>query len=93
MARATCYQLHLLYDKYHDAQCELVDSLAERIQLPGGISIAMAADIAETRQSESHLVPTKRFAVQFLRLPEAHQSSTERLADARRVSEIGDDSI
>jgi starvation-inducible DNA-binding protein len=48
VAGATFYQLHLLFDKHHEEQSELVDTIAERIQLLGGISIAMAADVAET---------------------------------------------
>ena len=40
---ATFYQLHLLFDKHFGEQSELVDTVAERIQLLGGISIAMAA--------------------------------------------------
>src|SRR6187200_734252 len=40
----TFYQLHLLYDKHAGEQSELVDAIAERIQLLGGISLAMAAD-------------------------------------------------
>src|SRR5256884_751752 len=44
---ATFYQLHLLYDKHYGEQAELVDALAERIQTLGGISVAMAADVAE----------------------------------------------
>src|SRR5512133_4080624 len=47
VAGPTFYQLHLLYDKHHDEQVELVDSIAERIQLLGGVSIAMAPDVAE----------------------------------------------
>ena len=38
---------HLLFDKHYGEQAELVDSIAERIQLLGGVSIAMAADVAE----------------------------------------------
>ena len=41
------YQLHLLFDKHYGEQNELVDALAERIQLLGGVSIAMAPDVAE----------------------------------------------
>src|SRR5438876_1397409 len=52
VAGATFYQLHLLYDKHHGEQDELVDSIAERIQLLGGVSIAMAPDVAETTQIE-----------------------------------------
>src|SRR6476469_5986004 len=44
----TFYQLHLLFDKHFNEQVELVDAIAERIQLLGGVSIAMAADVAET---------------------------------------------
>src|SRR5262249_7182794 len=43
----TFYQLHLLFDKHYDEQVELVDQLAERIQMLGGLSYAMAADVAE----------------------------------------------
>src|SRR5258706_6690619 len=45
---ATFYLLHLLFDKHHDEQAELIDTIAERIQTLGGSSIAMAADVAET---------------------------------------------
>ena len=44
---ATFYQLHLLFDKHYGEQNEIVDTIAERIQLLGGISIAMAHDVAE----------------------------------------------
>src|SRR6266581_5725050 len=46
VAGHTFYQLHLLFDKHHGEQDELVDQIAERIQLLGGISLAMAADVA-----------------------------------------------
>lgn len=45
--------MHPLYDKHYGEQSELVDLLAERIQLLGGISIAMAHDVAEMT-----LIPT-----------------------------------
>src|SRR6266571_9276423 len=46
VAGHTFYQLHLLFDKHHGEQDELVDQIAERIQLLGGISLAMAAGVA-----------------------------------------------
>src|SRR5436190_17648532 len=52
VAGPTFYQLHLLFDKHYDEQVELVDSIAERIQLLGGVTVAMAADVAETTQIE-----------------------------------------
>jgi starvation-inducible DNA-binding protein len=42
----TFYQLHLLFDKHYEEQATLVDQIAERIQLLGGLSIAMAAYVA-----------------------------------------------
>src|SRR5258705_6240194 len=41
------YQLHLLFDKHYEELREIVDTIAERIQSLGGISIPMAADGAE----------------------------------------------
>src|ERR1700751_5684649 len=50
VAGPTFYQLHLLFDKHYDEQVEIVDEIAERIQLLGGVSIEIAADVAqETR--------------------------------------------
>ena len=47
VAGPTFYQLHLLFDKHYEEQVELVDTIAERIQLLGGISIAMAPDVGK----------------------------------------------
>ena len=48
VAGPTFYQLHLLFDKHYGEQADIVDTIAERIQLLGGVSLAMAADVAET---------------------------------------------
>jgi starvation-inducible DNA-binding protein len=48
VAGPTFYQLHLLFDKHYGEQNDLVDQIAERIQLLGGVSLAMAHDVAET---------------------------------------------
>src|SRR5678809_1313271 len=47
LAGPTFYQLHLLFDQHFDQQNELVDVFAERVQVLGGVSIAMAPDVAE----------------------------------------------
>ena len=67
VAGPTFYQLHLLFDKHCDEQDELVDSIAERIHLLGGVSIALAHDVAET--SLIHRAPKGRenVPVQILR--------------------------
>src|SRR5467141_3575905 len=46
-AGPTFYQLHLLFDKHYEEQNALVDAIPERVQLLGGVSIAMAHDVAE----------------------------------------------
>jgi starvation-inducible DNA-binding protein len=92
VAGPTFYQLHLLYDKHYDEQVELVDSLAERIQLLGGVSIATAPDVAETTQIERAPRGREEVPVQLSRLLDAHQiiiRQTRKLA--RRAVELGDD--
>src|SRR5580693_5610939 len=70
---ATFYQLHLLFDKHYEEQSELVDTIAERIQLLGGISIAMAADVAETTRIPRPPKGREEVPVQLSRLLDAHQ--------------------
>jgi len=92
VAGPTFYQLHLLFDKHYEEQVELVDSIAERIQLLGGVSIAMAADVAETTQIERPPRGREELPVQLSRLLDAHQviiRQTRKLA--RRASELNDD--
>lgn len=92
VAGPTFYQLHLLYDKHFDEQVELVDAIAERIQLLGGVSLAMAADVAETTQIERPPRGREEVPVQLSRLLDAHQIIIRDCrALARRASELGDD--
>src|SRR6266478_6653556 len=92
VAGPTFYQLHLLYDKHHDEQNELVDSVAERIQLLGGVSLAMAHDIAETTQIERPPRGREEPPVQLSRLVDAHQVIVRQVRTlAKRASVLGDD--
>jgi starvation-inducible DNA-binding protein len=92
VAGPTFYQLHLLFDKHFDEQSELVDTIAERIQLLGGLSIAMAHDVAETTQIERPPRGREEVPVQISRLVDAHQII---IRDCRglgkRASTLGDD--
>ncbi len=86
------YQLHLLFDKHFEEQSELVDTLAERIQTLGGISLAMAHDVAETTRIPRPPRDREEAAVQISRLLEAHQIIlTECREFARQASEDGDE--
>ena len=88
----TFYQLHLLFDKHYEEQDELVDTIAERIQLLGGISLAMAADVAETTRIERPPRGREEPSVQISRLLDAHQVIIQHSRKlSSRASKIGDD--
>src|SRR5205814_2863396 len=92
VAGPTFYQLHLLYDKHYGEQNDLVDLIAERIQLLGGVSLAMAADVAETTQIERPPRGREEVPVQLSRLIDAHQVIIQQSRPlARRAAELGDD--
>jgi starvation-inducible DNA-binding protein len=92
VAGPTFYQLHLLYDKHHKEQSELVDSLAERIQTLGGISIATAHDVAETTLIPRLPRGRQEVPVQISRLGHAHEVILlESRSMAKQASEDGDD--
>src|SRR5689334_3165654 len=92
VAGPTFYQLHLLYDKHFAEQVELVDAIAERIQLLGGVSLAMAHDVAETTRIERPPRGREEVPVQISRLLDAHQIIIEDSRElARRASTLGDD--
>jgi starvation-inducible DNA-binding protein len=92
VAGPTFYQLHLLYDKHYNEQVELVDSIAERIQLLGGVSLAMAGDVAETTRIARPPRGREEVPVQLSRLLDAHQLIIGEVRKlARRASAIGDD--
>jgi len=92
VAGPTFYQLHLLFDKHYGEQNVLVDAIAERIQLLGGVSLAMAADVADTTKIERPPRGREEVPVQLSRLIDAHQIIIQQCRPlARRAAELGDD--
>ncbi|MDB6064131.1 MAG: Ferritin and Dps [Pedosphaera sp.] len=88
----TFYQLHLLFDKHYDEQLELVDEVAERIQLLGGISIAMSHDVAETTIIPRPPMGREEVPVQISRLLEAHEAIIKEVRPAaHHAAELDDD--
>jgi starvation-inducible DNA-binding protein len=88
----TFYQLHLLFDKHFEEQVELVDKIAERIQLLGGISLAMASDVAETTLIPRPPKGREEVPVQISRLLHAHEIILkEARTMARKAGEAEDD--
>ena len=82
---ATFYQLHLLFDKHFGEQSELVDTIAERIQLLGGISIAMAPDVAELTRIPRPPKGREEVPVQLSRLLDAHEII---ITECRELAEL-----
>jgi len=92
VAGPTFYQLHLLFDKHHAEQAELVDAIAERIQLLGGVSLAMAPDVAETTIIPRPPRGREEVSVQLSRLLTAHEVIVREVRTmARQAAEAGDD--
>ena len=88
----TFYQLHLLFDKHFGEQNELVDLIAERIMMLGGVSLAMSADVAETTLIPRPPKGREEVPVQLSRLLHAHEIVLkEARAMARKAAEDGDD--
>jgi starvation-inducible DNA-binding protein len=84
----TFYQLHLLFDKHYEEQSALVDLIAERIQMLGGISYAMAHDVAENTRIPRPPKDREEAPVQISRLLEAHEIV---LREAREFAKAADD--
>jgi starvation-inducible DNA-binding protein len=83
----TFYQLHLLFDKHFDEQIEMVDTIAERIQLLGGVTIAMGGDVAEITRIPRPPRGKEEVPVQISRLLEAHKIIIQSCLD---ISEAAD---
>jgi starvation-inducible DNA-binding protein len=92
VAGPTFHQLHLLFDKHYEQQNELVDAIAERIQMLGGVSIAMAHDVADMTLIPRPPRGREEVPVQISRLLHAHEIVLkESRTMARLASEGGDD--
>ncbi len=92
VAGPTFYQLHLLFDKHFSEQVEIVDTIAERIQLLGGVTIAMGGDVAEVTNIPAPPRGREEVPVQISRLLEAHKLIMEECHEiAEAADKVGDD--
>ena len=88
----TFYQLHLLFDKHYQEQAALVDALAERVQLLGGVATGMPAAVAKLSKVENPPDGVEEVPVQISRLLEAHKLINNETRDyAGKADEAGDD--
>jgi len=88
----TFYQLHLLFDKHFAEQAELVDEIAERIQMLGGVAIAMGGDAADMTSIPRPPMGREEVPVQISRLLRAHEIICGQARTmAKAADERGDD--
>ncbi len=87
----TFYQLHLLFDKHYEEQAEIADGIGERIQLLGGISVAMGGDVARLTQIPAPPMGREEVPVQISRLLEAHKIIMKKCSEIIKASEDDED--
>lgn len=84
----TFYQLHLLFDKHAGEQLELVDLIAERVQLLGGVAVGMPHDVAEATTIERPPAGVEEVPTMIDRLLKAHELI---LGEARQLAKRAND--
>ena len=88
----TFYQLHLLFDKHYNEQAELIDQIAERVQQLGGVTIAMAADVAESTKIPRPPKGREEPKAQIAGLLKAHEIILKQCRTyAKQAADSGDD--
>jgi starvation-inducible DNA-binding protein len=92
MRGPTFMQLHLLLDKHAEAQLELTDALAERVQMLGGVAIADPRHVAEITTIERPPNGVEEVPVMIARLLTAHETIIAELRAAiKQTADNGDD--
>jgi len=92
VAGPTFYQLHLLFDKHAAEQLELVDAIAERVQMLGGISVGDPRHAAELTTIPRPPDGSEELSVTIDRLLDAHEIILEKVREAIDKTEKSGDS-
>ena len=87
----TFYQLHLLFDKHFNEQIAIVDTIGERVQLLGGVTIAMGEDVAELTRIPAPPRGREEVPVQISRLLNAHKIIMQACLDLSKAADKAGD--
>jgi starvation-inducible DNA-binding protein len=87
----TFYQLHLLLDKHADEQLELIDMIAERIQLLGGIAVGDPRHAAEITTIPRSPNGAEAVPAMLSRLLEDHEILIAKIREGVRLTEKNQD--
>ena len=91
VAGPTFYQLHLLFDKHAEEQLELVDEIAERVQMLGGIAVGDPRHAAELTTIERPPDGAEPVPVMIDRLLAAHEAIIEKVRNGITTTEESED--
>jgi len=91
VAGHTFYQLHLLFDKHAGEQLALVDALAERVQLLGGVAIGDPRHVAEITKINRPPNGREEVPAMISRLLEAHETIIAEVREAIEDTEKNKD--
>ncbi len=91
VAGPTFYQLHLLFDKHAEEQTALIDQLAERVQLLGGVAVGDPRHAAELTTIERAPDGAEDVPAQITRLLQAHETILGKVRDAIEITEENKD--
>jgi starvation-inducible DNA-binding protein len=87
----TFYQLHLLLDKHADEQLALIDMIAERIQLLGGIAVGDPRHAAEITTIPRSPNGAEAVPAMLSRLLEDHEILIAKIREGVRLTEKNQD--
>ena len=91
VAGHTFYQLHLLFDKHAEEQLALIDLLAERVQMLGGIAVGDPRHAAELTRIERPPDGAEEVPAMLSRLLEAHETILAAVREAIEATEESKD--
>jgi starvation-inducible DNA-binding protein len=91
VAGHTFYQLHLLFDKHAEEQLGLIDDIAERVQLLGGIAVGDPRHAAELTTIERPPDGREEVPTMITRLLQAHEVVIKGVREAITLTEESED--
>jgi starvation-inducible DNA-binding protein len=91
VAGPTFYQLHLLFDKHAEEQAELIDAIAERIQMLGGIAVGDPRHAAELTTIERAPDGAEDVPAMLTRLVGAHREILGKVREGIETTEESKD--
>jgi starvation-inducible DNA-binding protein len=91
VAGPTFYELHLLLDKHAKEVRHTVDSIAERIQMLGGVSCGMPFDVAENTKIERPPMGVESVPAMLARTVNAHATLIHTIREGIALTEDNKD--